>query len=46
MPELTINEILSQLSPEGHLHWENAVLKAQLTQIQAEKLEDVGQSDE
>jgi hypothetical protein len=46
MPELTIDEILAHLNAEGRLHWENAVLKAQLAQIQAEKLEDVGQSDE
>ena len=46
MPELTIDEILNQLSPEGRLHWENAVLRAQIAQIQAEKPEEVGQIEE
>ena len=49
MPELTINEILVHLNVEGRLHWENAVLKAQIAQIQAEKPEEtpeeMGQSD-
>jgi len=46
MPELTINEILVHLNAEGRLHWENAVLKAQIAQIQAGKPEEVGQIEE
>ena len=46
VPELTITEILDQLSTEGKLHWENAVLKAKLAQIRAETPEEVGQIEE
>jgi hypothetical protein len=46
VPELTIDEILAHLNAEGRLHWENAVLKAQLAQIQTEKPEEVGQIEE
>lgn len=49
VPELTITEILDQLTTEGKLHWENAVLKAQLAKVKAEKPEEtpeeMGQSD-
>jgi len=49
VPELTINQILDQLTTEGKLHWENAVLKAQLAQVSAEKPDEspeMGQSDD
>ncbi len=43
---VTLEDVIQQLSPEGRLHWENAVLKAQIAQIQAGKPEEVGQIEE
>jgi hypothetical protein len=41
--EVSLDEVLAQLSPEGRLHWENAMLKARLAAISRE---EVGQTEE
>ncbi len=41
--EISLDEVLAQLSPEGRLHWENAMLKARLAAISREQM---GQSDD
>lgn len=41
--EISLDDVLAQLSTEGRLHWENAVLKARLAAISRE---EVGQTGE
>ena len=41
--EISLDEVLAELSPEGRLHWENAMLKARLAAISREQM---GQSDD